>query len=162
MLCLWEKNPSTIIDIVIDHNNQFKYIFYSSYYIFFRFHTSIRLVIIIDGTFLKAKYLRTLFVVTYKHDNNQIYPLRFKIGDFKNNASWNGFSGNGIEWLDVDDLVVVLDCHISIEKVVWLMFPHASHGVCTYHMRQPQNKVEECYSLWVVSWCCLYMPFVGV
>ena len=34
------------------------------------FHTSIRPMVAIDGTFLKAKYLKTLFIVTCKDDNN--------------------------------------------------------------------------------------------
>ena len=36
----------------------------------------------------------------------------------------------------VDDLVVVSDRHGSIEKIVQKLFPHASHGVCTYHLGQ--------------------------
>ena len=53
----------------------------------FGFLTSIRLVITIDETFFKAKYLGTLFVVECKDDNNQIYPLCFGIRDFENDAS---------------------------------------------------------------------------
>ena len=55
------------------------------------FHTSIRPAITIDGTFLKAKYLGTLFVAACKDGNNQIYPLCFRIGDFENDASWEWF-----------------------------------------------------------------------
>ena len=36
----------------------------------------------------------------------------------------------------VDDLVVVLDRHNNIKKVIRKAFPHASHGVCTYHMKK--------------------------
>ena len=54
------------------------------------FRTSIRHVITINGTFLKAKYLGTLFVGVCKDNNNQIYPLCFGIGDLENDASWNG------------------------------------------------------------------------
>ena len=55
------------------------------------FHTSIRSVIAIDETFLKAKYLGTLFIVECKDGNNQIYPLAFGIGDSENDASWEWF-----------------------------------------------------------------------
>ena len=34
----------------------------------------------------------------------------------------------------VDDLVVVSNRHGSIEKAVQKLFPHVSHGVCTYHL----------------------------
>ena len=36
----------------------------------------------------------------------------------------------------IDDLVVVSDRHSSIEKVVRKVFPHASHGVYTYHLKK--------------------------
>ena len=51
------------------------------------FRTSIRPVITINGTFLKAKYLGTLFVAACKDENNHIYLLCFEIGDSENDAS---------------------------------------------------------------------------
>ena len=56
-----------------------------------RFQTSIRPIITIIGTFFKAKYLGTLFVVACKDGNNQIYPLCFVIGNSENDASWEWF-----------------------------------------------------------------------
>ena len=101
------------------------------------FHTSIRLVIVVDGTFLKSKYLGTLFVAASKDGNNQIYPLAFEIGDSENYASWEWFLTKLYDVIGhVDDLVVVSDRHGSIEKVVQKLFLHASHGVCTYHLGQ--------------------------
>ena len=116
---LEQKNLGTITNVVNDHDNQFKYFFYGSWCFFSGFHISIRFVITTDGTFFKAKYLRTLFVATCNNDNNQIYPLCFRIDDFENDASW--------EWLfrklhraigQVDDLVVVPNHHNNIEKIV--------------------------------------------
>ena len=87
------------------------------------FRTSIRPVIIIDGTFLKAKYLGTLFVAACKDGNNQIYPLCFRIGDSENDASWEWFLKKLHGAIGhVDDLVVVLDRHNNIEKVVRKLF----------------------------------------
>ena len=102
-----------------------------------RFRTSIRYVITINGTFFKAKYLRTLFIASCKNGNNQIYPLCFGIGDSENDASWECFLKKLHGAIShVDDLVVVSNRHNNIEKVVRKVFPHASHGVCTYHMKQ--------------------------
>ena len=42
-------------NIVIDHDNQFKYFFMALGACISRFRTSIRLIITIDGTFFKAK-----------------------------------------------------------------------------------------------------------
>ena len=36
----------------------------------------------------------------------------------------------------VDDLVMVLDRHSSIEKAIRKVFPYASNGVCTYHLKK--------------------------
>ena len=36
----------------------------------------------------------------------------------------------------IDDLFVILDRHGSIEKAIHKVFPHARHGVCTYHVGQ--------------------------
>ncbi|XP_059593682.1 uncharacterized protein LOC132254010 [Vitis vinifera] len=101
------------------------------------FHTSIRPVIAVDGTFLKAKYLGTLFTTTCKDGNNQIYPLAFGIGDSENDASWEWFLQKLHDALGhIDDLFVISNRHGSIEKAVHKVFPHARHGVCTYHVGQ--------------------------
>ena len=101
----------------------------------FGFHTSIRPVITIDGTFLKANYIGILFVTACKDDNNNIYPLCFGIGDSENDASSEWFFRKLHEAIGlVDDLVVVSNHHSSIKKVVRKVFPHASHGLCTYHL----------------------------
>ena len=101
------------------------------------FCTSIRHVITIDGTFFKTKYLGTLFVATCKDDNNQIYPLCFGIGDLDNDASSESFLRKLHEAIDhVDDLMVVSNHHSGIEKVVRKVFLYASHGVCTYHLKE--------------------------
>nr|CAN83444.1 hypothetical protein VITISV_005823 [Vitis vinifera] len=60
---LEQKNLGTITDIVTDCDNQFKYFFMLIGTSLVGFHTSIRLVVAIDGTFLKAKDLSILQLV---------------------------------------------------------------------------------------------------
>ena len=68
--------------------------------------------------------------------NNHTYPLCFGIGDSENDPSWEWFLKKLHGAIGhVDDLVVVSDCHNNIEKIVRKVFPHTSHGVCTYHMK---------------------------
>ena len=63
-----------------------------------------------------------------------LYVLELVI--LKNDASWECFLKKLHGAIGhVDDLVVVLDRHNNIEKAVRKVFPHASHGVCTYHMK---------------------------
>ena len=78
---LEQKNTGKIIDILNDVDNQLKYLFMAFGACIYGFCTSIRPVTVVDGTFLKSKYLGTLFVVASKDGNNQIYPLAFGIGD---------------------------------------------------------------------------------
>ncbi|KAL6350436.1 hypothetical protein AAG906_004387 [Vitis piasezkii] len=128
------QNPGTITNIVTNVDNQFKYLFMAFGACIFRFRASIRPVIAVDGTFLKSKYLGTFFMV---YSNNQIYPLAFGIGDSENDASWEWFLTKLYNVIGhVDDLVVVSDRHGSIEKTVQKLYPHASHGLCTYHLGQ--------------------------
>ena len=91
----------------------------------------------IDETFLKAKYLRTLFIVACKDGNNQMYLVAFGIGDSYNNASWEWFLTKLHDVIGhVDDLFLISYRHGSIEGAVHKVFPHARHGFCTYHIGQ--------------------------
>ncbi|KAL6329251.1 hypothetical protein AAG906_014863 [Vitis piasezkii] len=108
---LEQKNLGTITDIVTDCDNQFKYFFMPIGTSLVGFHTSIRHVVAVDGTFCKAKYLGTLFIVWFSQ------KLRDTIGH-------------------IDDWFVISDRHGIIEKVVHKVFPHARHGVCTYRVGQ--------------------------
>nr|CAN70818.1 hypothetical protein VITISV_037122 [Vitis vinifera] len=132
-----QKSPSTITDIVTDCDNQFKYFFMSIDASLAGFHTSISLVVAVDGTFLKAKYSGNLFIIACKDGNNQIYPLTFKIGDSENDASWEWFLQKLHDAIGhIDDLFVISNRHGSIEKAVHEVFPFSRHGVCTYHVGQ--------------------------
>ena len=84
------------------------------------FHTSIRHVVAVDETFLKAKYLGTLFITGCKDGNNQTYPLAFGIGDSENDASWEWFFLQKLHDAigHIDDLFVISDRYGSIEKAV--------------------------------------------
>ena len=84
------------------------------------FHTSIRPVVAVDGTFLKAKYFGTLFIAACKDGNNQIYLLAFGISDLENDASWEWFFLQKLHDAigHIDDLFVISDRYGSIEKAV--------------------------------------------
>lgn len=119
-----QKNPGSITHIVNDQGEQFKYFFMALGACVSGFRTSIRPVTTVDGTFLKAKYLGTLFVASCKDGNNQVYPLCFGIGDSENDASWEWFLTNLYEAIGyVNDLIVVSDRHGSIEKAIRKCFP---------------------------------------
>ena len=104
---------------------------------FVGFHTSIRHVVLVDGTFFKAKYLGTLFIAACKDGNNQIYPLAFGTGDSENDASWEWFLRKLYDAIGhIDDLLVISYRQGSIEKTVQKVFPYVTYGVYTYHVGQ--------------------------
>ena len=79
------------------------------------FHTLKRPMVAVDETFLKAKYLGTLFITGCKDGNNQIYPLAFRIGDSENDASWEWFLQKLHDAIGhIDDLFVISYRHGSI------------------------------------------------
>ncbi|XP_024042932.1 uncharacterized protein LOC112099718 [Citrus clementina] len=137
MAMLEKKNLGARTFLEIDNTNHFKYFFMAIGSSLRGFSSSIRLVIAIDGTFLKGKYKGTMFIATCKDGNNQIYPLAFGVGDSENDASWLWFFTKLRESIgEVENLVFISDRHPSIKKSVSTVFPNATYGVCTYHLKQ--------------------------
>ena len=104
-----------------------------------RFHVLIRLVVIIEVTFLKAKCLRTLFIIVCVNDNNHIYiyPLAFRVGDLENDTSYEWFLTKLNDAIrHIDKLFMISNHHDSIDKVIHKVFPHAMDDICTYHIGQ--------------------------
>ncbi|XP_009367096.2 uncharacterized protein LOC103956783 [Pyrus x bretschneideri] len=132
---LESKNPRTVTHIETDDNNHFLYFFMSMGASVKGFCGSIRPVVAVDETFLKGKYLGTLFVTVFHDGQNQIYPSAFGVGDSENDASWTWFLTKLRNALaEVTYLVFVSDQHGSIGKVVQTVFPEAYHGACMYHV----------------------------
>ncbi|KAK2646763.1 hypothetical protein Ddye_021958, partial [Dipteronia dyeriana] len=50
------------------------------------FTTSLRPLVVVDGTFLKGKSQGTMLVACCTDGNNQVYPLAFRYGDLENDA----------------------------------------------------------------------------
>ncbi|XP_038685708.1 uncharacterized protein LOC119985486 [Tripterygium wilfordii] len=101
--------------------------------------SSMRRVIIVDGTYLKGKYLRTLFIASALDGNNHIYPIAFAVGDSENNESWIWFFEKlrqAISLNDFSEFAIISYRHQSIEKTSTLVFPESYHGHCMFHIKQ--------------------------
>ncbi|XP_038680934.1 uncharacterized protein LOC119981866 [Tripterygium wilfordii] len=119
---LEKNNPGTITHIESDKNI-----------------SSMRRVIAIDGTYLKGKYLGTLFIASALDGNNHIYPIAFGVGDSKNNKSWIWFFEKLRQLISLDDffeLAIISDRHQSIERASALVFPESYHDHCMFHIKQ--------------------------
>ncbi|XP_022893285.1 uncharacterized protein LOC111407826 [Olea europaea var. sylvestris] len=86
------------------------------------FHSSMRKVVVVDGTFFMGKY---------------------KV-DSKNDASWTWFFMKLKEVTgDTEDLVVISDRHPSIINGVQAIYQNAHHGHCIYHIKAKAYTLEE-------------------
>lgn len=131
---LTKTNPGSVVDLLTDNNNRFKYLFMA-------LASSIagwrhcKPVIVVDGTFLKASFGGTLFTAYTKDANENIFPLAFAITDSENDASWEWFFIKIRESFgDRDGLCIVSDRHESIKKAVEAVYPNATHGACIFHI----------------------------
>ncbi|XP_008229245.1 PREDICTED: uncharacterized protein LOC103328620 [Prunus mume] len=130
------KNLGMITHIETCNNNHFMYFFMSLGPCIRGFRTVIRLVISLDGTFLKDKYRGTLFVATCKDGNNLTYLVAFEVGDSENDASWNWFLTKLRGVIGDINVVFISDRHESIHKAISTIFPDAHHGECIFHISQ--------------------------
>ena len=136
MEMLKKKNLGNRTFHEVDNTNNFKYFFITIGGCIHGFISSIRPVIAIDGTFLKGKFKRTLFIATTLDSNNQFYHFAFGVGDSENDASWGWFQMKlkaAIE--EVPNFVFISDRHPSIKKNVNITFPDTVYGICTHHLK---------------------------
>lgn len=95
-----------------------------------------RMVISVDGTFLKSKFRGTLLVATCQDANLQIYPLAFGIVDSENDASWTWFFSKLFQVTGMlEGFVFVSDRKDSIGKAIDIVYPYAHHGCCMWHLQ---------------------------
>ena len=58
---------------------------------YYDFRICCRSAITIDGTHLKGKYKRILFIFPAMDGNDQIFPIAFKVGHLENDRCWTWF-----------------------------------------------------------------------
>ena len=72
-------------DFMVDNDGKFRYFFFSFGASIAGWHFC-RLVISVDGTFLKCKYKGSMLLAASLDDDNHIFPLGFGIVDFENDV----------------------------------------------------------------------------
>ncbi|XP_062085620.1 uncharacterized protein LOC133791718 [Humulus lupulus] len=122
------SNPSTITHLITNNKDHFKYM-YLAFAHSIKGWKHCRLVIVIDGTYLKTSFGGTLFTASTMDANNNIFPLAFGIGDSENDSSWLWFFTKLKETYGERE-----DRHKSIENVVDNVYPKAFHGACIFHL----------------------------
>ncbi|XP_057808491.1 uncharacterized protein LOC131022969 [Salvia miltiorrhiza] len=137
---LQQANPGTLIDLEVDENYWFKYLFVALGASISPFYFHLRPVIVVDGTHLKGKNNGILFVAVAKDGNEQVFPLAFGVGPIENDESWKSFLSHVRQACgQPNNLIVVSDAHISIANAVKSELSNATHGICYYHLL---NKIK--------------------
>ncbi|XP_022850616.1 uncharacterized protein LOC111372495 [Olea europaea var. sylvestris] len=133
---LKKNNSGTVTFFEVDNENRFKYFFMALGSGIRGFHSSMRHVISMDGTFMKSKFRGTLLVATCQDANLQIYPLAFGIVDFENDTSWTWFFDKLFHVTGMlEGLVFIFDRKESIGNAIKIVYPYAHHGCCMWHLQ---------------------------
>ena len=132
--------PNSIVTLETENDDRF-------YCIFFYLVTFIqdwphcRPVLIIDGTFLNAKYRGTLLTVCGMDANEKIFPLAFAVVESKNIGPWEWFLTKVKNVIrDEEDMVVISDRHEGILHGVKEVYPNAEHNYCMRHLLNTIRK----------------------
>ena len=72
----------------VDDDNRFEICFMALDACIFDFHECCRPAIVIDGTHLKGKYKRILFIATAMDGNDKIFLIAFGVGHLENDQYW--------------------------------------------------------------------------
>ncbi|KAL5537704.1 hypothetical protein UlMin_045636 [Ulmus minor] len=133
---LKKNNPGSVTKIMKDSQNRFKFLFVA-YGVSIEGWKHCRPVIVVDGTFLKAKHGGILFVACAKDGNNGIFPLAFGVGESENNEAWEWFFTSLKEAIGGrEELCIVSDRHLSIANAIKKVYPEAHHGICMHHLKE--------------------------
>ncbi|KAL5552526.1 hypothetical protein UlMin_039927 [Ulmus minor] len=133
---LKKNNPESMTKIMKDSENRFKFLFVA-YGVSIESWKHCRPVIVVDGTFLKAKHGGILFVACAKDGNNGIFPLAFGDGESETNETWEWFFTSLKEAIGGrKELCIVSDRHLSIANAIKRVYPEAHHRICMHHLKE--------------------------
>ena len=134
---LESKNPGTVTRIATDDGQCFKYCFMALGASIRGFRSSIRPVVVVDGTTLKHRYRGYLYIASAVDGNGQIFPLAFGVGDGENQEAYTWFFSCFREaYGEPDNLVFVSYRHKGIENALKVVYLNCYHGLCMYHISQ--------------------------
>ncbi|XP_056848936.1 uncharacterized protein LOC130499057 [Raphanus sativus] len=132
---LREANPGTQTFYETDVDGKFRFLFLSFGQSIRGFHTSMRKVLVVDGTFLKSKYKGVLLVATALDGNSNLYPIAFAVVDSENDRSWDWFLRHlKLVVADERSLAFVSDRNGSLCKAIQNVYPLSQHGICIHHL----------------------------
>ncbi|KAL0729847.1 hypothetical protein Bca4012_025940 [Brassica carinata] len=98
-------------------------------------YSSMRKVIVVDGTSLKGKYGGCLLSASAQDGNFQIFSLAFAVVNSKNDDAWEWFFQRLQTFVvDTPGLVFISDRHASIATGLRKVYNHAQHVIFVFHL----------------------------
>ncbi|XP_075088260.1 uncharacterized protein LOC107783611 [Nicotiana tabacum] len=133
---LEHTNPGTVTKLHKSEDGCFLYA-YVSLYASIKGWEHCRLIMVVDGSFLKAAYKGTI-LTTCTHDGaGKILPLAYAIGGSENNKSWEWFFVHIKGTFGVrEGMCIVSDRNENIFNATKAVYPEVPHYICMFHLWQ--------------------------
>ncbi|XP_010480993.1 PREDICTED: uncharacterized protein LOC104759809 [Camelina sativa] len=97
--------------------------------------TDEKIVVVVDGAFLKGEYKETLLIATTQDENFNIFPSAYAVVDTRNDESWEWFFRQ-LSCVIPDDerFALISDWHKSIGNAIGKLLIRNSMLTCIVHM----------------------------
>ncbi|XP_019263053.1 PREDICTED: uncharacterized protein LOC109240826 [Nicotiana attenuata] len=110
---------------------------YVSLYAYIKGWEHCRLIVVVDGSFLKAAYKGTILTACTHNGAEKILPLAYAIVDSENSKYWEWFfvQINGTFGVR-EGMCIVSDRNESIFNATKAVYPEVPHCICMFHLWQ--------------------------
>ncbi|XP_019248380.1 PREDICTED: uncharacterized protein LOC109227635 [Nicotiana attenuata] len=131
---LEHTNPGTVTKLHKSEDGCFLYA-YVSLYASIKGWEHCRLIMVVDGSFLKAAYKGTILTACTQDGAGKILSLAYAIVDSENNKSWEWFFVQIKGTFGVmEGMCIVSDRNESIFNVIKAVYTEVPHCICMFHL----------------------------
>ncbi|XP_028059386.1 uncharacterized protein LOC114263087 [Camellia sinensis] len=139
-------NPGSVFELDVDESSGcFRRLFVAFHGCLYGFQFC-RLLLFVDGTFLKGRYKGHLLAATSKDGNQGLFPLAFAIVDAENQDNWMWFLSQLLKAVGSGRrLTFVSDRQHGLLDALSVVFPNAHHAYCLNHLKR--NLIDKLVGL---------------
>ncbi|XP_011620843.1 uncharacterized protein LOC105420124 [Amborella trichopoda] len=144
-----KTNPGSYATKQVWQDGRFRRMFISFYGSIHGFRSGCRLLIFLDGTLLKVRYLGTLLAANSIDGEEQVFPVAFTIEDAENR-----------------EITLLSDRHFDLVDTICQVFENAHHAFCEHHLvenfkkeaKDIPNDIKKTVIKYFVGACRAYRP----